>query len=220
VRTTPGALIRRVLGVRLARRAGRLYRTIFVDLAKEAAALAAAIPHDAHLLDIGGGDGEHVNHLLALRPDLRITTLDPKPVVGEWIEARFENRVTRFPATSLAEYLALGRADPDAILIADVLHHIPKASRDAFLDLLGVFLERVPHLRIIIKDVEPGSWRACLGLWSDRYITGDLDVCLISRENLVRLFDERLGPLRREDTDLFETDQPNYAIAFHRAACP
>jgi hypothetical protein len=73
----PGALIRGVLGARLARRAGRWYRMIFVDLAKEAAALAAVIPLDARLLDIGGGDGEHLNHLLALRPDLRVTTLDP-----------------------------------------------------------------------------------------------------------------------------------------------
>jgi hypothetical protein len=220
VSTATRALIRRVLGVRLARRAGRWYRAIFVDLSKQAAALAAAIPQDAHLLDIGGGDGEHLNHLLVLRPDLRITTLDPKPAVGEWIEARFENRVMRFPATSLAEYLALGRADPDAILIADVMHHIPQASRDAFLDSIRVFLERVPHLRIIVKDVEPGSWRARLGLWSDRYITGDLDVSLISRETLVRLFDEQLGPVRRKDTNLFETDQPNYAITFQRTTCP
>jgi hypothetical protein len=216
----PGALIRRVLGVRLARRVGRWYRTIFVDLAKEAAALAAAIPHNAHLLDIGGGDGEHLNHLLSLRPDLRITTLDPKPMVGEWIEARFENRVTRLASTSLAEYLALGSADPDAILMADVLHHIPNASRETFLDSIKVLLERVPRLCIIVKDVEPGSWRAHLGVLSDRYITGDPDVSLISRENLVHLFNERLGPLRREDTNLFETDQPNYAIIFHRATCP
>jgi hypothetical protein len=216
----PGALIRRVLGVRLARRVGRWYRTIFVDLAKEAAALAAVIPHNAHLLDIGGGDGEHLNHLLSLRPDLRITTLDPKPMVGEWIDTRFAPRVTRLAGTSLAKYLALGSADPDAILIADVLHHIAKPSRATFLDAVGVLLERVPHLRIIVKDVEPGSWRAQLGLWSDRYITGDLDVSLISREDLVRLFDERLGPLCREDTNLFESDQPNYAIIFQRETCP
>ena len=220
MKQAPGALIRRVLGARLARRAGRWYRMIFVDLTKEAAALAAAIPHDARVLDIGGGDGEHLNHLLALRPDLRITTLDLKPAVGQWIEARFENRVTRLASTSLEGYLALGSADPDAILMTDVLHHIPKASRETFLDSIRVLLERVPRLRIVVKDVEPGSWRARLGLWSDRYITGDLDVSLISRENLVRLFDERLGPLRREDTNLFETDHPNYAITFQRATCP
>jgi len=211
-----GPAIRRALGTRLARRAGRWYRAIFVDLGKEAAALATVIPHDAHLLDVGGGDGEPLNHLLALRPDLRITTLDPGPVVGQWIEECFDGRVTRLAGTSLEEYLARGRPDPDAILIADVLHHIPKAARAGFLGSIRVLLERVPQMRIIVKDVEPGYWRARLGYWSDRYITGDLDVRPISRQCLARLFDEALGPLRREDTNLFEADRPNYAIAFFR----
>jgi hypothetical protein len=211
-----GAAIRRVLGPRLARRAGRWYRAIFVDLAKMAAALDGVIPRDSHLLDIGGGDGEPLNHLLALRPDLRVTTLDPGPVVGQWVEPRFDAKVTRLPGTSLAEYLAEGRADPDAILMSDVLHHIPEATRASFLGSVTVLLERVPHLRIIVKDVEPGSWRAQLGYWSDRHITGDLGVSPISSHNLARLFDESFGPLRRQDTNLFETDRPNYATAFFR----
>jgi len=211
-----GAAIRRVLGARLARRVGRWYRAIFVDLAKEAAALATVIPRNAHLLDIGGGDGEPLNHLLALRPDLRITTLDPGPVVGQWIDERFNGRVTRLARTSLEEYLARGRPDPDAVLIADVLHHIPKADRAGFLSTLRVLLERVPQIRIIVKDVEPGFWRARLGYWSDRYITRDLGVTPISREHLTRLFEEAFGPLRRENTNLFEADRPNYAIAFFR----
>lgn len=211
-----GPTVRRILGARLARRAGRWYRAIFVDLAMEAAALATVIPHGAHLLDIGGGDGEPLNHLLALRPDLQITTLDPGPVVGQWIEERFEGRVIRLARTSLADYLAAGRPDPDAILIADVLHHIPNAERTGFLVSVRVLLDRVPRMRIIVKDVEPGSWRALLGYWSDRHITGDLGVSPISREYLARLFDEAFGPLRCENTNLFEADRPNYAIAFFR----
>jgi hypothetical protein len=214
-----GSAIRSLLGVRLARRVGRSYRAIFVDLAKVAAALSAVLPRDTHLLDVGGGDGEPLNNLLAQRPDLRITTLDPKPVVGEWIEARFAPQVTRLAGTSLADYLAAGRPDPDSLLIADVLHHIPVVERAGFWGAVRALLERVPHLRIIIKDVEPGSWRAILGVWCDRYITGDLDVSLIARENLARLLEEHLGPLRREDTNLFETDPPNYAIAFYRNPC-
>ncbi len=209
-----GPVIRRVLGPRLARRAGQWYRSIFVDLAKEAAALATVIPRDAHLLDIGGGDGEPLNHLLALRPDLRITTLDPGATVGQWIEKRFEGQVTLLARTSLEEYLASGRPNPDAILMADVLHHIPSAKRANFLACVKMLLERAPHVRIIVKDVEPGSLRARLGYWSDRYITGDLGVSPISREHLTRLFEEALGPFRRENTGLFETDKPNYAIAF------
>jgi hypothetical protein len=211
-----GPTIRHLLGARLSRCAGHWYRAIYVDLAKVAAALAAAIPKDVHLLDIGGGDGEPLNYLLALRPDLRVTTIDPRPVVGQWIDARFDGQVTRLASTGLAEYLASGRADPDAILISDVLHHVPEAARAGFLDSVRTLLERVPRLRIIVKDVEPGSWRALLGFWSDRYITGDKDVSLISRENLARLFDEALGPLHREETNLFEIDKPNYGIAFFR----
>jgi hypothetical protein len=213
---SPGAAFRRLLGPRLGRLAGGWYRAIFVDLTKVAAALAGVIPRSAHLLDIGGGDGQPLNHLLALRPDLRITTLDPGPLVGQWIDARFDAQVTRLPGTGIAEYLAAGRANPDAILIADVLHHIPETARADFLDSIGTLLNRVPQLRIIIKDVEPGSWRALLGSWADRYITGDRNVSLISRDRLEHLFIESLGPLRREDTALFETDRPNYAIAFYR----
>jgi hypothetical protein len=211
-----GPAIRRLLGPRQARLLGRWYRAIFVDLATEAAALATVIPRDAHLLDIGGGDGEPLNHLLALRGDLRVTTLDPGPVVGQWIDGCYAGRVARLPGTSLADYVAAGQPAPDAILIADVMHHIPESARAAFLQDIRTLLERAPRLRIIIKDVEPGSWRARLGYWSDRYVTGDPGVSPISRERLVRLLEEALGPLRKQHTNLFEADSPNYAIAFFR----
>jgi SAM-dependent methyltransferase len=212
-----GTVIRRVLGARLGRRAGGWYRAIYVDLAKAAAALSTVIPSAAHVLDVGGGDGQPLNHLLALRPDLKITTIDPAPVVGEWIEKRFEAQVTRLPGTSLAEYLSAGVKDPDVILISDVLHHIPASARAGFLDSVRILLERVPRLRILVKDVEPGSWRSLLGLWSDRYITGDQGVSPISSENVARLLEQALGPLCREDTNLFRMDKPNYAIAFYRS---
>jgi hypothetical protein len=211
-----GSAIRRLLGTRLARHAGRWYRAIYVDLDKMALALAEVIPRDAHLLDIGGGDGQPLNHLLALRSDLRVTTIDPAPVVGQWIEAQYFGRCTRLPGTTLADYLTSTRANPDAILIADVMHHIPEIARDYFIQSVRVLLERVPELQIILKDVEPGSWRASLGFWSDRYITGDRNVCLISSDMVTKLFEEVLGPLRRSDTNLFKTDKPNYAIVLRR----
>src|SRR5277367_2466544 len=104
-----GPLIRRYLGPRLARRAGGYYRAIYVDLAKVAAAVAPVIPRDAHLLDVGGGDGQPINHLLSVRPDLTITTLDPAPVVGQWIDPRFDGQVKLLPQTSLAEFVACPR---------------------------------------------------------------------------------------------------------------
>ena len=211
-----GSLTRRFLGPRLARRAGQYYRAIYVDLAKVAAALAAVIPSDAHLLDVGGGDGQPLNHLLSIRPDLTITTLDPAPVVGEWIDARYASQVKCLPRTSLAEFVKDPYTHADVILIADVMHHIPKSARRKFLESVGVLLDRVPGLRIVVKDVEPGHWRALLGFWSDRYVTGDRNVSLISRDDVTHLFEEVLGPLQREDTGLFKRDGPNYAIVFRR----
>lgn len=211
-----GPAARRLVGTRWGRRLGRWYRAIFVDLRKEARALAAVIPGGAHVLDIGGGDGEPLNHLLSMRSDLRITTLDPAPIVGQWIEARFERQVIRLPSTSLADYLASGGPPPDALLMADVLHHVPEPERAALLWAVRTLLDRTPALRIIVKDVEPGSWRALLGYWSDRYVTGDARVSPISRRRLVAVLQEALGPLRHEHTDLFETDRPNYAIVFFR----
>jgi hypothetical protein len=211
-----GPLVRRLLGPRLARQAGEYYRAMYVDLAKTAEAIAAAIPRDAHLLDVGGGDGQPLNHLLAIRPDLSITTLDPAPIVGQWIDSRYEGQVKRLPRTSLAEFVTCPQTPFDAILIADVMHHIPMSARPKFLESLKVLLERTPNLRIIIKDVEPGHWRALLGSWSDRFITGDRNVSLISRDRVTHLFDDVLGPLHREDTNLFINDSPNYAIVFHR----
>jgi hypothetical protein len=205
-----------LLGPNCSRIVGRWYRAIFVDLTQVAVALAEVLPANAHVLDVGGGDGEPLNHLLALRGDLRVTTLDPAPVVGEWIQEHYSNRVVRLPATSLADYIIAGRPEPDALLIADVMHHIPADARIGFLRSVGSLLERAPSMRIIVKDVEPGYWRALLGYCSDRYVTGDSDVSLISRSEVARLVQETLGPLRRLDTRLFDTDRPNYAIAFFR----
>lgn len=211
-----GPAVRRLLGPRLARRAGHWYRRVFVDLAKEASALEAVIPRGAHVLDVGGGDGEPLNYLLALRPDLHVTTLDPAAVIGEWVDARFRAKVTKLPGTSVGQYLSSGRPDPDVILLADVMHHIPEQARPAFVASLSVVLERVPALRIVIKDVQPGHWRTWLAYWADRYVTGDANVSPISRERLVQLLEGALGPLQYAETALFEIDRPNYAMVFGR----
>ncbi|MGA2552255.1 MAG: class I SAM-dependent methyltransferase [Burkholderiaceae bacterium] len=211
-----GERVRRVLGRRLSFVVGRWYRAIFVDLGLEARALSTTFPDGAHVLDIGGGDGEPLNHLLRLRPDLQITTIDPGPEVGQWLASEYQAQVTRLPRTGLEDYLAAGQPSPDALLIADVLHHIPEAGRGRFLGSVNQLLERLPNLRIVVKDVEPGSLRARLGYWSDRYITGDRSVSLVSRAHLIHIFGEALGPLRHDETDLFVHDKPNYAIVFYR----
>lgn len=211
-----GPAIRRLLGPRLARAAGRRYRAVFVDLDKLADTLAIMVPKDAHLLDVGGGDGEPLNHLLARRPDIRVTTIDTAPVVGQWIDDQFEPRVTRLPGTSIIDYVARGAVAPQAVLLADVMHHVPPGSRPALVHCLGNLLERTPGLKIIVKDIEPGTWRAWLACWTDHHITGDKGVIPISQQELHGLFTAELGPLRCEHSDLIAEDSPNYVVAFSR----
>jgi len=213
---SPGAIARRVLGDRAFRVAGRAYRALFVDLDGEIAAIAAEIPFGAHVLDVGGGDGEPLDRLLALRSDIRVTTIDVAPEVGSWISPANAPRVERCPATTLAMHLASAATLPEVLLLADVMHHVPPASRPMFLADVAELVRRQPSLRLIVKDVEPGHWRATLGYWSDRYVTGDRDVAPVSREALVELVRGACGPLAWRETPLFARDPPNYALVFER----
>jgi hypothetical protein len=209
-----GRIVRTLLSDRHARIAGRLYRALFVDLAKVSAAIAAEIPTGARVLDVGGGDGEPLNRLLELRPDIQVTTIDVAPRVGQWIEPRYLDRVTCMPSTSLEAYLASGAALPDILLLCDVMHHVPVAEREPFLAVVGDLLRRSQRTRLIVKDVEPGHWRATLGWLSDRYVTGDDAVRLISRNELVAAMRRAHDELRWHETSVFSSDPPNYALVF------
>lgn len=212
-----GPSVRRLLGPRLARLVGRGYRAIFADLDKQARIIAELLPPAAHLLDVGGGDGEPINRLLRIRPDLHVTMLDPAAAVGQWIEPRFAAQVRRLPCMELPAYLSNSwRDSPDVLLLSDVMHHVAPPDRAAFMAAIRTLWQKVPNLLIIVKDVEPGHWRSSLGYLSDRYVTGDRGVSLVSRQLLVQLFEVALGPMKRHETELFALDRPNYAMVFGR----
>lgn len=206
--------MRILLGDRAFRAVGRAYRAVFVDLNREIATIAAEIPPHAHVLDVGGGDGEPLDRLLALRPDIRVTTIDVSPSVGAWISEAHASRVVRIPSTTLERYLTSGAPIPDVLLACDVVHHIPRAVRAAFFAAVAVVFERNGGLRFIVKDVEPGHWRATLGYFSDRYVTGDRTVSPVSRADLVVAITGSRPGLHWRETGLFNADPPNYALVF------
>lgn len=213
-----GQALRRLLGPRLACRAGRRYRAFFVDLDEVAQALASAIPPGARVLDVGGGDGVPLNHLLRVRDDILVTTIDPAGEVGQWIDTAHAGRVVRRPRTTLAQYAA-GAAEPlDVLLMMDVLHHIPTPERAAVFGLIAGLMQKSPGMRVIVKDVEPGSPRARLGYWSDRFVTGDAGVTPVGRDEVRALARAAFGQIEVEETGLFDADRPNYALVFHRPA--
>ncbi len=192
----------------------RYYRAIFVDLKKVAASVSNRIPAHSHVLDIGGGDGEPLNHILSLRPDIRVTMIDVTSSVGSAIRKEFVQRVTRWPGTSIRAFLDRSSIFPEAVLISDVVHHVPLKMREAFFRDIAELTRRSPSTVVIIKDVEPGTFRASLSYLADRYITGDRNVALISRMELKELIMKVWGSVVWSETDLFTRDRPNYAVAF------
>lgn len=211
---SPGQIARRVLGERRARVVGRAYRRIFVDLDKAYSVIADQIPRNASVLDVGGGDGEPLNHLLALRSDLRITTIDVAAGVGRWIRSEYADRVTRIESITLQRYVDAGHPAPDVVLISDVVHHVPPEQRQAFLATVASLLRESPDAKVIVKDVEPGHWRATLGRLSDRYVTGDRNVRLVSRVEIIDRMQRALPGIRCMETSLHDADPPNYALVF------
>ena len=207
-----------MLGPRLFPAVGARYRALFVDLGK----LVEHLPElrDVHhVLDIGGGDGAVLDVILERQRTLRATLLDLAANVGWAIRPELLSRVTLLPATGIRAYIDSDREVPDLVVVSDVLHHVPAGQRLAFLrDVRGVLKGR--RGTIAIKDVEPGHWRATLGYWSDRYVTGDRDVRLIGLAELLALAAEAFPGAVIERTGLRQADPPNYCVWIQVAAAP
>ena len=206
-----GKVIRRLLGPAFPA-LGRLYRSIFIDLAMVADCFPP-VPSGSRILDIGGGDGEILNGVLARRPDIRVMMIDIASSIGTSLKPEFRDRVMVLPSTSLEAYQAGNDAFPDCILLSCVLHHIPVHERQAFFRHLREFVRGRP-VEIVVLDVEPGHLRSRLGLLSDKYITGDRQVVLISRKQVIELMRNSFPKALWRETCLYDRDKPNYCLVF------
>ncbi|MBB6599991.1 class I SAM-dependent methyltransferase [Luteimonas sp. MC1825] len=205
-----GPAVRRLMPAGLERKAAAAYRRVFVDLHKVAALVAGALPADAHLLDIGGGDGELLNHLLAARPDVRVTMVDIAGSVGKFVEPVHFDRVRRLPGTSIEAHLGQLDAPYDAALVSDVMHHLPVAYRAQFLRSIRDALR--PSGALFVKDIEPGHPVAWLSLVCDKYVSGDRGVTLVSLAELLALAEAELAPQAAGEIGLHRVDRPNYLV--------
>lgn len=208
---TIGTAARRALGP-LFPVAGRAYRRVFVDVRKVAAAVPA-LPHGAVLLDVGGGDGEILNHLLDRQPGLRVVAVDLAADIGQALRPDIRGRVDLRPATSVRDYLDAGGEPADAVLMSDVFHHVPSVGRSQLVrDVLAAFRGNPPLL--IVKDIVPAGMRSGLAFWSDRNISGDKGVEAISPAALTDLICAVRPDLVVTPTGLIDVDAPNYCLVF------
>jgi hypothetical protein len=198
---TPGQLVRKILGPAFPM-VGEAYRRIFVDMARVVATLSPHIPQNARVLEVGGGDGYVVNLLLNLRPDLRVTMTDLALSIGSFISDENRAKVMLLPATDIVDVAGAF----DVIILADVVHHVPAASRPEFYATIVAAARRVGAAKVLIKDLQPGAFRSLLSLWSDLYITGDKGVSLVRSDDL------RLPGFQCTWSAM--PDFPNYCLAF------
>jgi 2-polyprenyl-3-methyl-5-hydroxy-6-metoxy-1,4-benzoquinol methylase len=209
-----GSMARRVLGPRVFHFVARYYVRLFGDYANIAPVLIAALPRDARILDIGGGDGAPLNYLLQARPDISVTMIDIAPAIGGAIDESVRSRVTIMPETSIQDYREHGNEAPNTVLILDVMHHVPPDQREAFLRDLKSLVTRCAISTLVIKDVEPdGSLSAVLNYLADRYISGDRNVSPIGSQKLMSLLREHFSEsISIVETPLFVTEHPHYAL--------
>lgn len=207
-----GSIVRGIAGP-FERKLCAAYRSFFVDVARCTESISVAIPASARVIDVGGGDGEVINLLLSLRPDITVSMLDLRERIGIFLQPEFRTRVTLHPATSLASYLSRSGQGADALLVSDVVHHVPIDERAQFIRDCVALLN--PGGVLIVKEVAPGGVVSLLSVLADRYITGDRHVSLLDKAELTKLVESH--GLRRLSTLLHEREHPNYALSF---ICP
>jgi len=205
-------MARAILGQRWFPVVGGWYRAVFVDLERVVDCLPE-LPAGARILDIGGGDGQMINILLARHPQVEITMLDLSPSLGSFLRPELRERVRLLPATSLRDYAKTAHEVPNLVIIGDVIHHVPVARRTEFFADLRTVL-RGQATSLFIKDLEPGHFRSTLSLLADRYVSGDKLVSLASRETVTMLVREAFPGAEVRPTRLFDVDCPNYALLF------
>lgn len=206
-----GSLVRTVAGP-FERSLCAAYRSVFINIQRCTPQIACGIPSNAHVVDVGGGDGEPLNVLLGLRPDIRVSMLDLRERIGLFVAPEFLDRVSMHPGTSLAAYRSSASDAVDVVLVSDVVHHVPEAVRLQFVNDCISLLR--PEGLLIIKDVAPGGWVSRLSVLADRYITGDRHVSLMTSADLIALVESQ-GMTRMANL-LSVREYPNYAVSFTR----
>lgn len=210
-----GSLARRVLGERWFPIAGRMYRRFFVDL-DEVARCFPTLGADDVVVDVGGGDGGLLDAVLAQNPQARATMIDISPRLGGSLRPETRARVTLLPGVSVRAYIAAGHPRPTVAIVGDVVHHVPPAERPRFFADLHDLLAGRPA-RLVLKDVEPGSFVALASYLADRYVSGDKTVSLVDAAQMKALVAAAFPAARLTDTPLIERNPPNYCFVVETA---
>jgi 2-polyprenyl-3-methyl-5-hydroxy-6-metoxy-1,4-benzoquinol methylase len=185
------------------------YRGFFVDLS----AVVDTIPIDEStisFLNIGTGDGELVNALVARYPHLSVTTTDISDQQGWLLKPEIREVVTietRSPSVIATDGFG---GMFDVVFMSDVMHHVPVDDRKTVMQ--AAWQAVAPGGSLVIKDIEDRGMKAVLSLWSDKYLTGDRHTVLINEATLTNLIHEIRPSAHVQSTNLIRRNFPNYLV--------
>ena len=151
-----------------------------------------AVPFGSRVLEVGVGDGMIASQIIERRPDASVLGID----LAENPGSLFEGDQTRaqFRTISTGDLLAEQPEPFDAIVIADVLHHVPPSLRTGLLDDVATLLsdDGVLLVKETVVVKSPGYW---MGRFSDRWITGDRNVSFLREADLKQLVTDNVPNL-------------------------
>jgi 2-polyprenyl-3-methyl-5-hydroxy-6-metoxy-1,4-benzoquinol methylase len=182
-----GAMVRRSFGP-YERHVADAYRRIYIDL--DAFVEQIGRWTDAtRILEIGCGEGAVAERLVTRFPHAHITAIDIAPNVGRLF--RGDASRVEFHQARVDEIVAKRPAAFDLVILADVLHHVPKPLRAGILASARAAL--APGGKMVFKDWARRATPIHLACeLSDRYLTGD-DVHYLTEEELRALALETFG---------------------------
>ena len=181
------------IGPRLRRSFGRhervvagAYRSLFVDLDALAASIARHVPSAASILEIGCGDGAVTERLAATYPTARVTAIDISESPGRLFQG--DRTRVRFERRELESVAASAPQSYDLVVLADVLHHVPRNQRRSLLE--NAVRTMTASGSLVLKEwVRLPTLPYAMGYLSDRFITGDR-VHYESEADLCRLVEQ------------------------------
>jgi len=151
-----------------------------------------AVPFGRRVLEVGVGDGMIASQIIERRPDTSVLGIDLAKNPGSLFEG--DRSRVEFRTISTSDLLAERPVPFDAIVIADVLHHVPPSMRKALLSDVANLLsdDGVLLVKETVVVRSPGYW---MGRFSDRWITGDRNVSFLREADLKRLIADNVPNL-------------------------
>lgn len=189
------------------------YRSMFINIGDLGKAMEA-VPFGPRVLEVGVGDGMIASQIIGRRPEATVLGID----LAENPGSLFEGDATRaqFRTVSTSDLLAEKPEPFDAIVIADVLHHVPPAIRPALLSDVSELLadDGVLMVKESVVVPSPGHW---VGKFSDLYITGDRNVSYLREDDLHQLIVDNVPGLVASGRSTVKPWKTNLLLVWRRS---